>query len=404
MPATLTLGTGETVTQDGASALITSSGNAQNAVINQGTIDAGFSGGTFTLADSGAPFTNDGTIVVGNGDTLNAATAISRRCGKRHDRCRQRRCRGFRWRRGHRRGTGFHRRHRHPEAAPAHQLCRDDRRLRQWQRDRSRRHRGRRDAIWSAGTLTISNAGSPIATLSLLGDYTGDQFIVASDNAGGSLVTVTATCYAAGTRILTPRGEIAIERLRAGDLVQTISGRAQPIDWIGHRRVDFRRHPNRDRVLPVRIAAHAFGPDRPRRELLLSPDHAVFVEDVLIPIRHLINGTTVAQITRQAITYYHIELPRHDVLLANGMPAESYLEAGARDAFANGGRLIQLHPDFAPPLDHYAMLWEAQGYAPLVVTGAALERAREALARQAQRYPRSPRSRGASSRTSAPAA
>ena len=154
----------------------------------------------------------------------------------------------------------------------------------------------------------------------------------------------------------------------------------------------------------MRIAAHAFGPDRPRRELLLSPDHAVFVEDVLIPIRHLINGTTVAQITRQAITYYHIELPRHDVLLANGMPAESYLEAGARDAFANGGGALQLHPDFAPPLDHYTILWEAQGYAPLVVTGAALERAREALARQAQDYSRLPRSRGAFSRRSAPAA
>jgi collagen type I alpha len=242
-----------------------------------------------------------------------------------------------------------------------------------------------------------------VAALSLPQDYSAALFNVTTDGAD-SLLTVTATCYAAGTRILTPRGEIAIERLREGDLVQTISGRTQPIHWIGRRRVDFRRHPNPQRVLPVRIAAHAFGPGQPRRELLLSPDHAVFVEDVLIPVRHLINGTTVAQIEPRAITYYHIELPRHDVLLANGMPAESYLEAGARDAFANGGGLIQLHPDFAPPLDHYAMLWEAQGYAPLVVTGSALERARETLARQAQRYARSHRSRGASSRTSAPAA
>jgi hypothetical protein len=148
--------------------------------------------------------------------------------------------------------------------------------------------------------------------------------------------------------------------------------------------VDFRRHPNRQRILPVRIAAHAFAPDQPRRELLLSPDHAVFVNDVLIPVRHLINGTTVAQIPRHAITYYHIELPRHDVLLANGMPSESYLEAGARDAFVNGGGIIQLHPDFTPPRDHYSMLWEQHGYAPLVVTGPALERARRTVARQAR--------------------
>ena len=195
---------------------------------------------------------------------------------------------------------------------------------------------------------------------------------------------VTATCFAAGTRILTPHGEVAVEHLRAGDLVQTISGRAQPISWVGHRRVNFRRHPNRQRIQPVRVAAHAFGPGTPRRELLLSPDHAVFVEDVLIPIRHLINGSTVAQIERQAITYYHVELPRHDVLLANGMPAESYLEAGARNAFANGGGTIQLHPDFTPPLDHYSMLWEEHGYAPLVVTGAALERARQTLSHLAR--------------------
>ena len=112
----------------------------------------------------------------------------------------------------------------------------------------------------------------------------------------------------------------------------------------------------------------------------------MFVEDVLIPIRHLINGTTVAQITRQAITYYHIELPRHDVLLANGMPAESYLEAGARDAFANGdGRGLAASSGFCPAARPLHDMWEAQGYAPLVVTGAALERAREALAKNRRR-------------------
>ena len=122
----------------------------------------------------------------------------------------------------------------------------------------------------------------------------------------------------------------------------------------------------------------------PKRALLLSPDHAVFVEDVLIPIRHLVNGTTVAQVERTAITYHHIEMPHHDVLLAEGMPAESYLEAGARNAFVDGAAVIQLHADFAPARDHYAMLWETEGYAPLVVAGAQLERTREKLARQAR--------------------
>ena len=383
MLATLTAGSGATLDLDG-------------------TLEAIGSSGTFTIGDTGGTFINDGSIIVGNDDTLNATTAITAGAGNGTIDVGSGGAADFAGAVAAGEAlvftdaTGILRLHQPTSfAATIDSFANGDTiDLAGITADA---------AVWSPGTLTISNTGTTVAALSLLGDYSDAMFNV-TDNPGGSLVTVTATCYAAGTRILTPRGEIAIERLREGDLVQTISGRAQPIDWIGHRRVDFRRHPNRDRVLPVRIAAHAFGPNQPRRELLLSPDHAVFVEDVLIPIRHLINGTTVAQIERRAITYYHIELPRHDVLLANGMPAESYLEAGARDAFANGGGLIQLHPDFTPSHDHYAMLWEERGYAPLVVTGAALERAREALARQAHDYSRSPRSRGASSRTSAPAA
>ena len=399
----LIIGSNASIVSADPGALATLTAGTGSTLDLLGTLDAIASAGTFTLGDTGGTFSNDGTIAVDDGDTLNAATAITAGAGS---------------------GTidvgGGSVADFSGAVAAAEALVFTD------ATGILRLHQptafaatidgfvtgnaidlagiAADTAVWSAGTLTISNTGSMVAALSLSGDYSAEQFNVASDDAGGSLVTVTATCYAAGTRILTPHGEIAIEHLRAGDLVQTVSGRAQRIDWIGRRRVDFRRHPNRDRVLPVRIAAHAFGRNRPRRELLLSPDHAVFVEDVLIPIRHLINGTTVVQITRQAIVYYHIELPRHDVLLANGMPAESYLEAGARDAFANGDGIIQLHPDFAPPPDHYAMLWEALGYAPLVVTGAALERVREALAIQAQRYSRSHRSRGASSRRSAPAA
>jgi hypothetical protein len=100
---------------------------------------------------------------------------------------------------------------------------------------------------------------------------------------------------------------------------------------------------------------------------------------VLIPVRHLVNGSTVAQIACREVTYYHIELPRHDVLLAEGLPAESYLEAGAREAFAECDGAIRLHADFAPTVDRFAMLWETEGYAPLVVAGSALERVRRRL-------------------------
>jgi hypothetical protein len=92
----------------------------------------------------------------------------------------------------------------------------------------------------------------------------------------------------------------------------------------------------------VRVAAHAFGADRPHRTLWLSPDHAVFLADqaALVPIRYLLNGSTVAQVPMAEVTYWHVELDRHAVLLADGLPAESYLDTGNRAGFANAGDAV----------------------------------------------------------------
>src|SRR5208282_5463618 len=103
---------------------------------------------------------------------------------------------------------------------------------------------------------------------------------------GFTTFTVTA-CYAAGTRIATPDGEAAIETLRPGDRVRTAAGVAIPIVWTGHRRVACRRHPRPAEVQPIRVRAGAFAAGQPSRDLLLSPDHAVFAAGLLTPIRHL---------------------------------------------------------------------------------------------------------------------
>jgi hypothetical protein len=112
----------------------------------------------------------------------------------------------------------------------------------------------------------------------------------------------------------------------------------------------------------------------PHRDLWLSPDHAVFVDDVLIPIKRLINGTTVAQVQTAEATYFHIELETHDVLIAEGLPTESFMPGMGRGAFDNCDGPVQLHPDLA------ALAWEACGCAPLVVTGPLLEAVRKRLA------------------------
>jgi autotransporter passenger strand-loop-strand repeat protein len=230
--------------------------------------------------------------------------------------------------------------------------------------------------------LTVTE-GAQGYTLQLAGDFSYASFQMISDTNGGTEILVNP-CYREGTRLLTERGEVAIEDLVLGDHLITVSGEARPVTWIGHRRVNCRAHPEPQKVLPVRVLAHAFGQGRPVRDLFLSPDHAVFVENVLIPIRLLENGTTVQQVEVADVTYYHVELARHDVVLAEGLPAETYLDTGNRDAFANGGGVMQLHPDFGPRNDHSYLMWESFGYAPLVVVGDEVDRVRASVRMQAR--------------------
>ncbi|HEY2618913.1 MAG TPA: Hint domain-containing protein [Acetobacteraceae bacterium] len=207
------------------------------------------------------------------------------------------------------------------------------------------------------------------AMLQFSGNYTDPSlWHVAADGT----VSLSPPCFMAGTRISAERGELAVENLSVGDRVQVIGTgpSSYPIIWIGWRTVDCTRHPDPRKVWPVRIAADAFGPGRPVRDLYLSPNHSIYFGDVLIPAKHLINGSTIAQVPADEVTYYHVELAQHAVLLAEGLPAESYLDIGDRSNFANGNGAIALYPDFA------SRVWDAAGCAPLVVTGPSLEAAR----------------------------
>ena len=89
----------------------------------------------------------------------------------------------------------------------------------------------------------------------------------------------------------------------------------------------------------MRVMAGAFAHGSPRRDLWLSPRHAVAVEGALIPIVALLNGASVRQVRTSAVEYWHVELDAHDVIFAEGPPAETYLDNGNRAAFVNGGGL-----------------------------------------------------------------
>jgi T5SS/PEP-CTERM-associated repeat protein len=240
----------------------------------------------------------------------------------------------------------------------------------------------------TSSAATFSRTGSAVSVIAggtTLGVVNFASAALAATATGGGLVDQIVPCFAAGTRISTERGEVPVEELKVGDLVQVIGTvpsslpppargggglAAQPIIWLGCRTVDCVGHPQPRKVWPVRIRSGAFGPGRPCDDLWLSPDHAVFVGDVLIPVKYLINGVTIAQVPVQEVTYYHVELPHHAVLLAEGLPAESYLDTGDRTNFANGGGPITLYPDFS------SHVWDAEGCALLVVTGPELDSAR----------------------------
>ncbi len=171
-------------------------------------------------------------------------------------------------------------------------------------------------------------------------------------NSGAGFVDITPLCYCLGTRIKTARGVVAVEDLAIGDLAVTASGGARLVQWIGRRRIDLTRHADPARARPIRIAAGAFPGGVPHRDLLVSPDHAVVFDGMLIPAKLLVNGASIAVDTVcREVTYFHVELASHDILLAEGLAAESYLDTGNRDMFENAGfecdaPALVLHPDF----------------------------------------------------------
>ena len=184
---------------------------------------------------------------------------------------------------------------------------------------------------------------TPVGTLTVR-DIDPSQIHLANDGAGGT--DITLACFAPETRIATPSGPIQIQHLRPGDLILTASGETQPVTWIGHRTLDLTRHADPATAQPIRLRRDAFGPEKPNNDLRLSPDHALLIDNILIPARLLLNNATITQETTCThITYFHLELPRHDILLAENLPAESYLDTGSRGIFENAPKPLILRPD-----------------------------------------------------------
>jgi hypothetical protein len=153
------------------------------------------------------------------------------------------------------------------------------------------------------------------------------------------------TCFMAGTLIATPRGQVPVEQLAIGDTVLTSDGREAPVRWIGVQTVS-RTFANPNRVLPIRIKAGAIADHLPARDLLVSPCHALFIDGVLVQAGALVNGSSIVRETDvpETFVYYHIELDDHTLILAEGVPAETFIDHVDRMVFDNWAEHEALYP------------------------------------------------------------
>jgi len=191
----------------------------------------------------------------------------------------------------------------------------------------------------SSDSITFYEGSSVLSTLTFNGVPQGDTLVVTppkdSPNWNETIITAECVCFLAGTHIATPAGERLVERLRAGDLVRTFGGAFASVKWVGHRTIDTATLRDPELAMPVRVTAGAIAEGVPQRDLCVTPEHALLVDGHLIPARLLVNGTTIRLDQVDSYTFYHVELERHDILLAEGMGAESYLDTGNRGLFAN---------------------------------------------------------------------
>jgi len=155
-------------------------------------------------------------------------------------------------------------------------------------------------------------------------------------------------CFGPGTRIATPDGETRVEDLAIGDMIRTQDGRDVAIKWIGRQTLSA-QFTSAERLRPVRIAAGALGPGCPDSDLTLTSDHAVLIDGVLCHAGALLNGTTVTRLSHAEMgdlyTIYHIETEAHDIILANGVGSETFIDNVSRRAFDNFAEFDALYGD-----------------------------------------------------------
>ena len=230
--------------------------------------------------------------------------------------------------------------------------------------------------------LTIKDSGgATLASITLDDSADGDVFKLVDDGHGGTYAEEDdfTPCYLKGTRVRTPDGDRLVEDLRIGDPVTTLGGEALTLKWIGRRGYRDWLAVGNDDVQPILFKAGSLADGVPARDLYVSPEHAMFVDGMLIPARHLANGASIVKCAGvEEIDYFHLEFDRHVVIFAEDAPAESFVDDDSRMLFHNADEYRRLYPDEPRRRD-------AEFCAPRVEAGYALEAVHRALAARALR-------------------
>ncbi len=191
--------------------------------------------------------------------------------------------------------------------------------------------------------------------------------------ADATVPTSSIACFTRGTMIATPSGDAAVETLAIGDLVVTATGAHRPIKWLGRRSYAGRFFLANPQVRPIRFRAGCLGNGLPRRDLMISPEHAMFLQGLLVPASCLVNGGSIAPDRAcDRVDYVHVELDSHDVILAEGAPSETFMDADSRAMFQNAAEYAAIYGGAA---EHGLFC------APRVEHGYALQAVREGLDR-----------------------
>lgn len=193
-------------------------------------------------------------------------------------------------------------------------------------------------AGFGTGTLLGTTADGIVVNL-----YGNNYLFSNTYYSAGQTVTVNTSdpyvyCFLEGTQINTPSGKQNIETLKRGDKVLTSDGCEAEIRWMGYQTV-INGIGNKENHAPVRIGANALGDNLPVNDLYLTGSHAILLNGKLINASVLCNGTTICQVPMaempDSFTYWHIETDAHEAIVANGLPAETFIDAPDRRSFDN---------------------------------------------------------------------